>query len=146
MEWLDILSTALMSGGILYLLIDRFARTKEQRGSDEAKMVQQVSEAYSKTLDTVMKYSQDVIEKMRENDEREDLRHQQTERRCEALERQVREVAEDNETLKTIVNEAVNCKYLKTGNNKECPVITKNQKRLSARCRTAGCRPQEKEP
>lgn len=146
MEWLDVISKALMSGGILYLLIDRFARTKEQRGEDAAKMVQQVSEAYSKTLDTVMTYSQDVIEKMRENVEREDLRHQQTERRCEALERQVREVADDNDTLKAIVNEAVNCKYLKTGNNKECPVITKNQKRLSARCRTAGCRPPEKEP
>lgn len=36
MEWLDVLQKTIVSGGILYLLIDRFARTKEQKGSDAA--------------------------------------------------------------------------------------------------------------
>lgn len=145
MEWFDIIQTISVSGGVLYLLVDRFVRTKEQRGSDAAQMVQQVSDAFSKTLNTVMTYSQDVIEKMRENDVREEKRHQQTERRCEQLEQRFAEVAEDNELLKTVVNEAVNCKYLRAGNNKDCPVLTKNQKRLSARCKVVSCKSAERE-
>lgn len=144
MEWLDILQKALVSGGVIYLLVDRFARTREQRGSDSANMVQQVAAAFEKTLNTVMTYSQGVIEKMRENDERDEKRHAQTERRCEELERKVKEIAEDNELLNSIVGEAVTCKHLKNGNNRDCPVIARNQKRLAARCR-ANCKSTEKE-
>ena len=72
MEWLDILQKTLISGGVLYLLVDRFARTREQRGTDSAGMVQQIDSAFEKTLETVMTYSQGVIDKMRENDERDE--------------------------------------------------------------------------
>lgn len=144
MEWLDIIQSAIVSGGVLYLIVDRFFRNPEQKGSDAAQMVKQVSEAFSKTLDTVMTYSQDVINKMRENDAREEKRHLQTVQRCEDLERKVATIAEDNEQLHNIVGKAVTCKHLKTGNNKDCPVIVENQKRLTTRCRAA-CRP-EKEP
>ena len=82
MEWLDIIQKAIVSGGVLYLIADRFFRNPEQKGSDAAQMVKQVSEAFSKTLDTVMTYSQDVIDRMRENDAREEKRHLQTVQRC----------------------------------------------------------------
>lgn len=143
MEWLDILQKTLISGGVLYLLVDRFARTREQRGADSAGMVQQIASAFEKTLETVMTYSQGVIDKMRENDERDEKRHAQTEKRCEDLERKVAEIAEDNELLNSIVGEAVTCKHLKNGNNRDCPVIARNQKRLAARCKA--CKPTEKE-
>lgn len=139
MEWLDIFQKTLISGGVLYLLVDRFARTREQRGADSAGMVQQIASAFEKTLETVMTYSQGVIDKMRENDERDEKRHAQTEKRCEDLERKVAEIAEDNELLNSIVGEAVTCKHLKAGNNRDCPVIARNQKRLAARCR-ANCK------
>lgn len=140
MEWLDILQKTIISGGVVYLLVDRFVRTKEQRGSDAAQMIKQVAEAFEKTLATVTTYTQSVIEKMREDNDRDDRRHLQTEKRCEQLETQMAELSEDNESLKTIVDKAPSCKFLKTGNNKDCPVITENQKRLKARCK-AICRP-----
>lgn len=145
MEWLDIIQKALVSGGVLYLLVDRFARTREQRGSDAAQMVKQVAEAFEKTLDTVMTYTQGVIDKMREDSKRDEARHLATERRCEQVENRLAEVIEDNELLSTIANKAVDCRYLKTGNNKDCPVLAENQKRLKARCRAA-CKTIEKEP
>ena len=144
MVWLDIIQKALVGGGVLYLLIDRFARTKEQKGSDAAQMIKQVAEAFEKTLNTVTTYTQSVIDKMREDNDRDDRRHQLTERRCEELERRLTDLSEDNELLKTIVNKAVSCNYLKTGNNKDCPVIAENQKRLKARCK-AICRPNNSE-
>lgn len=143
MEWLEILQKALVSGGVIYLLIDRFARTREQRGSDAANMVQQVASAFEKTLDTVMTYFQSVVDKMREDNERDDKRHAQVEKRCEDLERQVKVVADDNEQLNAIMGEAVTCKHLKNGNNRDCPVLVRNQKRLAARCKA--CKPTEKE-
>lgn len=144
MEWLDVLQKTIVSGGILYLLIDRFARTKEQRGSDAAQMIKQVAEAFEKTLATTMTYSQDVIEKMREDRQGDDKRHEQTERRCTQLEKRLEEVAAENELLKAIFNQAFGCKFIKTGNNKDCPVLTENQKRLKARCKVA-CKPEEKD-
>lgn len=143
MEWLDVLQKTIVSGGILYLLIDRFARTKEQRGSDAAQMIKQVAEAFEKTLGTITTYSQEVIEKMRDDRQSEDKRHEQTERRCTQLESRIEEVAAENELLKAIFNQAFGCKFIKTGNNKDCPVLTENQKRLKARCKAA-CKPEEK--
>lgn len=143
MDWLDIIQKTIVSGGVLYLLVDRFARTKEQRGTDIAGMIQQVGAAFEKTLDTVMTYTQGVIEKMREDDVRDEKRHQLTEKRCDDLEHKVKELAEENALLNSIVNEAVNCKHLKGANNKDCPVLSRNQKRLTARCR-AFCKPDEK--
>ena len=144
MEWLETIKEVILGGGIVYLLIDRFARTKEQRGTDAAQMIKQVAEAFEKTLETVTKYTQEVIEKMRDDRRSEDKRHEQTERRCAQLEVRFEEIAADNELLKTIVNQAFGCKFLKTGNNKDCPVLTENQKRLKARCK-AVCKPDEKD-
>lgn len=135
MEWLDIAQKILVGGGVVYLLVDRFARTREQRGSDAAQMVKQVAEAFEKTLNTVMTYTQDVIEKMREDRARDETRHQATEKRCEQVEKRLAEVIEDNEQLSAINNKAVECRYLKSGNNKDCPVLVENQKRLKARCK-----------
>ena len=144
MEWLDILQKTVVSGGIIYLLIDRCARTNEQRGSDAAQMIKQVAEAFEKTLNTVTTYTQGVIEKMREDRLADDKRHELTEKRCEQLEIQIKEVTDDNEKLKSILSQAFGCKFLKTGDNKDCPVLSENQKRLKARCK-AVCRPNEKE-
>ena len=144
MEWLDILQKALVSGGILYLLVDRFARTNEQRGSDAAQMIKQVAEAFEKTLGTVTTYTQEVIEKMRDDRRDAEKRHEQTEKRCEKLEGRLDEIEEENKLLKTILNQAFGCKFLKTGNNKDCPVLTENQKRLKAQCKVV-CRTTEKE-
>lgn len=144
MEWLDILQKTIISGGVLYLLIDRFARTKEQKGSDAAQMIKQVAEAFEKTLGTITTYSQEVIEKMREDRRSEDGRHEQTERRCTQLEKRLEELAAENELLKAIFNQAFGCKFIKTGNNKDCPVLTENQKRLKVRCKAA-CKPEEKD-
>jgi cell shape-determining protein MreC len=144
MTWSDIIQTTLVSGGVLYLLVDRFVRTREQRGSDAAQMIKQVAEAFEKTLGTVTTYSQDVIEKMREDRRSEDKRHEQTERRCSQLEKRLEELAAENELLKAIFNQAFGCKFIKTGNNKDCPVLTENQKRMKARCKAA-CKPEEKE-
>ena len=135
MDWLDMIFRLAVSGGVLYLLVDRFARTKEQRGTDVANMVQQVAAAFEKTLSTVMTYTQGVIESMKKDSEHNEARHQQTEKRCSDLEQKVADVAADNELLNSIINEAVACKHLKSGNNKDCPVLNRNQKRLSARCR-----------
>ena len=143
MEWLDIIQKALVSGGVVYLLVDRFARTREQRGSDAAQMVKQVAEAFEKTLDTVMTYTQGVIDKMREDNKRDEARHLATEKRCEQVEKRLGEVIEDNELFSTIANKAVDCRYLKTGNNKDCPVLVENQKRLKTRCRAVCKNPAE---
>lgn len=135
MEWLDVIYRLAVSGGVIYLLVDRFARTKEQRGTDAANMVQQVAIAFEKTLNTVMTYTQGVIENMKKDSEHNEARHQQTEKRCSELEQKISDVAADNDQLNSIINEAVGCKHLKSGNNKDCPVLSRNAKRLNARCR-----------
>jgi hypothetical protein len=81
---------------------------------------------------------------MREDRLADDKRHELTEKRCEQLEIQIKEVTDDNEKLKSILSQAFGCKFLKTGDNKDCPVLSENQKRLKARCK-AVCRPNEKE-
>lgn len=125
----------LSSGGILYLLIDRFARTPQQKGADSADMVSKISDAFDKTLQTTMRYSQEVIEKMKQDDERSERRYAELESRYDKLERRFDEKESDRELLKTIVGRAVDCKYLKAGHNNECPVLRENQKRLAAKCR-----------
>ena len=136
----------LSSGGILYLLIDRFARTPQQKGADSADMVVKISDAFDKTLQTVMHYSQEVIEKMkqdderaeqrdRENDERAEHRYRELETRYDRLEQRFNEKEADRELLTTIVGKAVDCKYLKAGHNNDCPVLRENQKRLAAKCK-----------
>lgn len=123
------------TGGVLYLLVDRFARTPQQRGADSADMVSKISDAFDKTLQTTMRYSQEVIEKMKQDDERSERRYGELESRYERLERRFDEKEADRELLKNIVNRAVDCKYLKAGQNNECPVLRENQKRLAAKCR-----------
>lgn len=136
----------LSSGGIIYLLIDRFARTPQQKGADSADMVAKISDAFDKTLQTVMHYSQDVIDKMKQNDEREEQRYRENDERAEhryrelearydRLEQRFNEKEADRESLKTIVGKAVDCKHLKSVHNNECPVIRENQKRLAAKCK-----------
>lgn len=121
--------------GVLGMLAGRFLRTREQKGSDMADMLTKISEAFEKTLATTMKYSTDVIEKMRTDDERSEARYRELEARCMKLEQRLEDREADRELLKSIVNEAVNCKFLKSGRNDECPVIRENQKRLKARCK-----------
>ena len=136
----------LSSGGIIYLLIDRFARTPQQKGADSADMVAKISDAFDKTLQTVMHYSQDVIDKMKQNDEREEQRYRENDERAEhryrelearydRLEQRFNEKEADRESPKTIVGKAVDCKHLKSVHNNECPVIRENQKRLAAKCK-----------
>lgn len=135
------------TGGVLYLLVDRFARTPQQRGADSADMVSKISDAFDKTLQTTMRYSQEVIEKMKQDDERSERRYGELESRYERLERRFDEKEADRELLKNIVNRAVDCKYLKSGQNNECPVLRENQKRLAAKCKAcADTKSAEKPP
>lgn len=135
LQWGTMIVGLLSSGGILYLLIDRFARTPQQKGADSADMVSKISDAFDKTLQTTMRYSQEVIEKMKQDDERSERRYAELESRYDKLERRFDEKESDRELLKTIVGRAVDCKYLKAGHNNECPVLRENQKRLAAKCR-----------
>lgn len=138
-HWMDFVAPALSVGGVLYLLIDRFARTREQRGGDAADMISKVCEAFDKTLQTAMRYSQDVIAKMREDDERSEARYRNLKEQYTRLEQRFEESEADREQLKGIAGKAVGCKYLKDGRNEDCPVIRENQKRLAAKCRA--CKP-----
>ncbi|WP_290433493.1 MULTISPECIES: hypothetical protein [Bacteroidales] len=141
-KWMEILTVLLGGGGIAYLLVDRFARTREQRGADSADMISKVSEAFDKTLQTSMRYSQEVIEKMRSDDERSEARYRELEARYAKLEQRFEEQETDLALLKSVVGKAVTCKYLKTARNEDCPVIRENQKRLTAKCRA--CKTDEK--
>lgn len=137
----------LSSGGILYLLIDRFARTPQQKGADSADMVSKISDAFDKTLQTTMRYSQEVIEKMKQDDERSEARYKDLEARYDRLERRFDQKEADRELLKTIVNRAVDCKFLRDGHNNDCPVLRENQKRLAAKCKAcADSRPGSEKP
>lgn len=122
-------------GGVVYLLIDRFARTKEQKGSDSAAMISQVSDAFRKTLETVMQYSTEVIEKMKKDEEHSEARYRDLESRYDKLERRFDYEEQDHELLKNIVGKAVNCPLLKDKKNDDCPVINANQKRMSSKCK-----------
>lgn len=142
LQWGTMIVGLLSSGGILYLLIDRFARTPQQKGADSADMVSKISDAFDKTLQTTMRYSQEVIEKMKQDDERSERRYAELERRYaelesryDKLEKRFDEKEAEIELLKTIVERAVNCKFLKDGHNNDCPVLRENQKRLAAKCR-----------
>ena len=122
-------------GGVIYLLIDRFARTKEQKGVDSATMISQVSDAFSKTLETVMQYSTEVIEKMKKDEEHSEARYRDLESRYGKLEARFDYEEQDHELLKNIVGKAVNCPLLKDKKNDDCPVIRENQKRMSNKCK-----------
>jgi hypothetical protein len=122
-------------GGILYLLVSRFVRTREQKGQEAATMIQQVSEAFEKTLSTVMEYSTSVIEKMKKDEEHSEARYRELETRYDKLERRFDYEEADHELLKNIVGKAVNCPLLKDRKNDECPVVKENQKRLTAKCK-----------
>lgn len=122
-------------GGVVYLLIDRFARTKEQKGTDAATMISQVSDAFSKTLETVMQYSTEVIEKMKKDEEHSEARYRDLESRYDKLEKRFDYEEQDHELLKNIVGKAVNCPLLKDRKNDDCPVINANQKRMSSKCK-----------
>lgn len=135
LQWGTMIVGLLSSGGILYLLIDRFARTPQQKGADSADMVSKISDAFDKTLQTTMRYSQEVIEKMKQDDERSERRYTELESRYDKLEKRFDEKESDRELLKTIVGRAVDCKFLKDGHNNDCPVLRENQKRLAAKCR-----------
>lgn len=123
-------------GSVGALLVDRFLRTREQKGSDTADMVTKISEAFDRTLETTMRYSQEVIDKMKQDDERSEARYRELELRYDKLERRFDEKEADRERLKMIVGKAVTCKHLRSGRNDDCPVIRENQKRLAAKCRT----------
>lgn len=139
---MEVLTLLLSSGGIAYLLVDRFARTRQQRGADSADMISKVAEAFDKTLQTSMRYSQEVIEKMRSDDERSEARYEELEARYTKLERRFEEQEADMERLKGAVGKAVTCKYLKEARNEDCPVIRENQKHIAAKCRA--CKNEEK--
>lgn len=148
MEWSDWL-VLLTNGGVIYLIADRFFRTKEQKGIDAASMMQKMNEACSRTLETVTEYLQKTIANMRSDRDKDheqylalERRYDQQEARYDRLEKRFEDSEADRELLKTIVNGAVNCSFLKSGNNKDCPVIKANQKRLAVRCKT--CKSEEK--
>lgn len=130
-------------GGVVYLLIDRFVRTKEQKGVDSATMISQVSDAFSKTLETVMQYSTEVIEKMKKDEEHSEARYRDLENRYDKLEKRFDYEEQDHELLKNIVGKAVNCPLLKDNKNDDCPVIKENQKRMTTKCKM--CKPDKKE-
>lgn len=122
-------------GGVVYLLISRFARTKEQKGSDAAEMIKQVSEAFEKTLSTVMEYSTSIIEKMKKDEEHSEERYRELESRYDRLEKRFDFEEADHELLKNIVGKAINCPLLKDRKNDDCPVVKENQKRLTSKCK-----------
>lgn len=140
-QWLGIL---LGGGSIGYLLADRFLRTPEQKGEDAAQMISQVSDAFSKTLDTVMQYSTGVVEKMKKDEEYAEARHRELEVRYERLEARFDYEEADHELLKNIVAKAVNCPLIKDKTNDDCPVIKENTKRLSNKCKQCKPKTQEK--
>lgn len=128
---------------MLYLLVDRFIRTPQQRGADTADMVGKIGDAFSKTLDTTMRYSQEVIDKMKQDDERSEQRYRDLEMRYDKLERRFAEKEIDREWLKGVVSKAIGCKFLKDGRNDECPVLRENQKRLTAKCKVCADKPEQ---
>ena len=128
---------------MLYLLVDRFIRTPQQRGADTADMVGKIGNAFSKTLDTTMRYSQEVIDKMKQDDERSEQRYRDLETRYDKLERRFAEKEIDREWLKGVVSKAIGCKFLKDGRNDECPVLRENQKRLTAKCKVCADKPEQ---
>lgn len=128
---------------MLYLLVDRFIRTPQQRGADTADMVGKIGDAFSKTLDTTMRYSQEVIDKMKQDDERSEQRYRDLETRYDKLERRFAEKEIDREWLKGVVSKAIGCKFLKDGRNDECPVLRENQKRLTAKCKVCADKPEQ---
>lgn len=134
------------TSGILGVLAGRFFRTREQKGSDAAEMIAKVSDAFEKTLATTMKYSSDVIEKMRTDEEKSDVRYHALEERFSKLEERFFESENDRELLKGIVGDAAACKFLKSGRNEECPVIRGNIKRLKARCKKCETTPKNEQP
>lgn len=134
-QWLGVL---LGGGGVIYLIVDRFFRTKEQKGQDAAQMISQVSDAFSKTLDTVMQYSTEVIEKMKKDEEHSEARYRELETRYDKLEKRFDMEEVDHELLKNIVGKAVNCPLLKDKKNEDCPVIRENQKRMNHKCKNCG--------
>lgn len=83
--------------GVLGMLAGRFLRTREQKGSDMADMLTKISEAFEKTLATTMKYSTDVIEKMRTDEDRSESRYRELEGRCLKLEQRL----EDRDAIAT---------------------------------------------
>ena len=146
MDWIQVISIVCGGGSIVYLLVDRFVRTPQQRGADTADMVSKISDAFSKTLDTTMRYSQEVIDKMKQDDERSEQRYRDLETRYDKLERRFNEKEVDREWLKGTVGKAVECKFLKNGHNDECPVICENQKRLAAKCKVCTDKPDTTKP
>ena len=132
MDWIQIISIVCGGGSIVYLLVDRFVRTPQQRGADTADMVSKISDAFSKTLDTTMRYSQEVIDKMKQDDERSEQRYRELETRYDKLERRFSEKETDR-------------KFLKDGRNDDCPVLRENQKRLAAKCRVCADKPEKKQ-
>lgn len=145
MDWIQIISMVCGGGSIVYLLVDRFVRTPQQRGADTADMVSKISDAFSKTLDTTMRYSQEVIDKMKQDDERSEQRYRELETRYDKLERRFSEKETDREWLKGVVSKAIGCKFLKDGRNDDCPVLRENQKRLAAKCRVCADKPEKKQ-
>lgn len=143
MDWIQIISIVCGGGSIVYLLVDRFVRTPQQRGADTADMVSKISDAFSKTLDTTMRYSQEVIDKMKQDDERSEQRYRELETRYDKLERRFSEKETDREWLKGVVSKAIGCKFLKDGRNDDCPVLRENQKRLAAKCRVCADKPEK---
>lgn len=127
----------------MYLLVDRFIRTPQQRGAETADMVSKISDAFSKTLDTTMRYSQEVIEKMKQDDERSEQRYRDLETRYDKLEHRFTEKEADREWLKGVVSKAIGCKFLKDGRNDDCPVLRENQKRLAAKCKVCTDKPEQ---
>lgn len=142
--WLQWITVIFGAGGVGYLLIDRFARTREQKGSDSADMESKISDAFDKTLQTTMRYSQEVIDKMKQDDERNERRYKELEVRYAKLETRFDEKEADREYLKEIVSRSVECKFLKEGHNNECPVLRGNQKRLAAKCKSCSDKVEEK--
>ena len=84
--WLQWITVIFGAGGVGYLIIDRFARTRVQKGSDSEDMVSKISDAFDKTLQTTMRYSQEVIDKMKQDDERNERRYKELEVRYAKLE------------------------------------------------------------
>lgn len=140
--WTDYVQLAvavLSGGGIVYLLVERFARTKEQRGVDLAHMIGEVGKAFEQALNLYAEHSRKVIEELRRDATSDAERYEVLERRYERLERRFDDREADHELLKEAVGSAVDCKFLKDRSNNDCPVIRKNQKRVAAKCKA--CKP-----
>lgn len=131
-EWAGLLFGG---GSFGYLLINRFFRTPEQKGSDAADMVRKTAEAFKETLETVSEYNKGVIESMRTNSESLTKDYNDLRERFSKMEKKLERNENERELMEHIISGANGCPFLVNRDNNRCPVIKENRERVVAKCK-----------